>query len=186
MEFASYLAGERWSDRPACTHAALAALARDVNDLSSDAGRARLTPLIHRVVGLSPDDPGFGMSLALLAARAALPVANLERQRALAVALLSFDPDLGPESREAFAQSPDLERWARGYLASARYTPRASARAAESVVHTAVTGIATACIEDADERLLALLTAAIEAAESYYSVSLTMSSMTQVPLSLTR
>ena len=28
MEFASYLAGERWSDHPACTHPLLAALAR--------------------------------------------------------------------------------------------------------------------------------------------------------------
>ena len=33
MELASYLAGERWSDHPACTHPLLAALARDVNDL---------------------------------------------------------------------------------------------------------------------------------------------------------
>lgn len=185
MEFASYLAGERWSDRPACTHATLAALARDINDLSTDVGRARLTTLIHRVVGLTPDDPGFGMSVALIAARAALPVANLERQRALAVALLSFDPELGPASRAAFDQSPDLERWARGFLSTTRYAPRASRRTAESIVHTAVTGIATACIEDADERLLALLTAAIEEAEGY-SVSLTMSSITQSPFSLTR
>ena len=42
MELASYLAGERWSDHPACTHPLLAALARDVNDYSSDAGRSRL------------------------------------------------------------------------------------------------------------------------------------------------
>ena len=28
MEFASYLAGERWSDHPACTHPLLAAMAR--------------------------------------------------------------------------------------------------------------------------------------------------------------
>ena len=32
MEFASYLAGEPWSDHPACTHALLAGVARDVND----------------------------------------------------------------------------------------------------------------------------------------------------------
>ena len=41
MELASYLAGERWSDDPACTPPLLAALARDVNDYTSDAGRAR-------------------------------------------------------------------------------------------------------------------------------------------------
>ena len=46
MEMASYLAGERWSDHPACTHPLLAALARLVNDFSSDAARNRLAPLI--------------------------------------------------------------------------------------------------------------------------------------------
>ena len=46
MELASYLTGERWSDHPACTHPLLAALARDVNDFSSDAGRSRLARLI--------------------------------------------------------------------------------------------------------------------------------------------
>ena len=30
MEFASFLAGERWSDHPACTHPLLAGVARDV------------------------------------------------------------------------------------------------------------------------------------------------------------
>ncbi|MBU1589276.1 MAG: hypothetical protein KKH51_15220 [Actinobacteria bacterium] len=166
MEFASYLAGERWSDHPACTHPTVAALARDVNDVSSDAGRALLTTLIPRVVGLTVDDPQFGMAVALRAARAALPVASMERQRALAVALLSFDPELGPESRAAFAQSPDLEGWARAYLASSRFAPKASARTAEAIVHTAVTGIAKACIEDPDARLRALLAETIAAAEA--------------------
>ena len=41
MEFASYLAGERWSDHPACTHGTLAHLARMVNDRTSGAGRAQ-------------------------------------------------------------------------------------------------------------------------------------------------
>ena len=166
MEFASFLAGERWSDHPACTNATLAALARDVNDLTSDAGRAALTPYIPRVVGLTTDDPAFGMGVALRAARAALPVASMERQRALAVALLSFDPELGPQSRAAFAQAPDLERWARGYLGSTRIAPRATARTQEAIVHTAVMGIALACISDADARLFALLRESIEAGEA--------------------
>jgi hypothetical protein len=42
MELASYPAGERWSAYPACTHPLLAALARDVNDYTTDAGLARL------------------------------------------------------------------------------------------------------------------------------------------------
>jgi len=166
MEFASYLAGEKWSDHPACTHPAIAALARDVNDLTTDAGRAQLTSLIHRVVGLTSDDPRLGMAIALRAARAALPIASMERQRALAVALLSFDPEHGPETRAAFAQAPDLERWGRSYLASSRIAPRATAFTALSIVHSAAVGIAYACVPDADDRLLALLRETIEAAEA--------------------
>jgi hypothetical protein len=165
MEFASYLAGERWSDHPACTHPTVAALARDVNDLTSDLGRARLTSLIHRVVGLTIDDPRFGIDVALRAARAALPVASMERQRALAVALLSFDAEFGAETREAFAQSPDLEGWGRAYIASSRLTPKASPRTAEAIVHTAVSGIAYACIDDPDALLHSLLADTIAAAE---------------------
>ena len=52
MEFASYLAGERWSDHPACTHGTLAHLARMVNDLTSDAGRALSSTFpVSRAVG---------------------------------------------------------------------------------------------------------------------------------------
>jgi len=165
MEFASYLAGEKWSDHPACTDPTIAALARDVNDLSSEKGRARLTALIHRVVGLTSDDPGHSVEVALRAARAALPIASMERQRALAVAILSFDPDLGPQSRHAFAQAPDLEHWGRTYLATAKVAPRATAHTTQAIVHTAVTGIALACIPDPDARLYALLSDTIEAAE---------------------
>jgi hypothetical protein len=194
MEFASYLAGERWSDHPACTDATLAALAREVNDLTTDEGRARLTPLIHRVVGLTGDNPAFGMRIALRAARAALPVANMERQRALAVAIVSFDPELGTESRAAFAEAPDLEGWARSYLATSRLRPHESTHTAISVVHTAVTGIAQACIGDADDRLVALLAESIEDAEAttareddrYSGISSTISSGSRRPLSFSR
>src|SRR6266508_3610282 len=50
MEFASLLAGERWSDHPGCTHPLLAAVARHVNDHTSDAGRPRLAGLIPSVI----------------------------------------------------------------------------------------------------------------------------------------
>ena len=62
MELASYLAGERWSAHPACTHPLLAALARDVNDHTPDAGLARLAVLAPsgsscRAASLSALDP---------------------------------------------------------------------------------------------------------------------------------
>lgn len=52
MELASYLAGERWSDHPACTHPLLAGLARLVNDHTTDEGRSRLVPLVPSIIGL--------------------------------------------------------------------------------------------------------------------------------------
>ncbi len=48
MELASYLAGERWSDHPACTHPLLAAVARDVNDYTSGYEDARCTAVTRR------------------------------------------------------------------------------------------------------------------------------------------
>jgi hypothetical protein len=91
MEFASLLAGERWSDHPACTHPRLAAVARHVNDHTSDAGRARLAGLIPSVIGLTGEDLHIDARLALGSARLALPVVAAERQGVLAVAVLSCE-----------------------------------------------------------------------------------------------
>jgi len=162
MEFASYLAGERWSDHPSCTHPVLAALARDVNDLSSDAARAELTPLIHRVVGLTSDDPRVMARISVLAATAALPIASMDRQRGLAAALLNImdkfdDAEFRQLATEAFAQSPDAERWARSYLARTPVPRVFDRQAALAVVHTAALGIALACVPDQDARLGDLL-----------------------------
>src|SRR3954469_7130258 len=74
MELASFLAGERWSDHPACTHRLLAALARHVNDYTSDEGRSRLGELVPSVIGLTSDDPVVDARIALRAATQALPV----------------------------------------------------------------------------------------------------------------
>src|SRR2546427_5957880 len=86
MELASYLAGERWSDHPACTHPLLAAVARDVNDYTSDAGRGRLAGLIPSVIGLTGDDLHLDARIALGCARMALPVVAAGRQQVMAVA----------------------------------------------------------------------------------------------------
>jgi hypothetical protein len=51
MELASALAGEPWSDHPACVHPVLAAIARAVNDGTGDAGRAGLVALVPAMVG---------------------------------------------------------------------------------------------------------------------------------------
>jgi len=81
MELASYLAGERWSDNPRCTHPLLASLARLVNDGTTDAGRSRLAEHIPAVIGMTSDDPRVDVRIALLSAHKALPVASAEPSR---------------------------------------------------------------------------------------------------------
>lgn len=175
MEFASYLAGEKWSDHPSCTHPVLAALARDVNDLASDATRATLTQHVHRVVGLSSNDPMVMAAIAIHAAARALPIASLERQRAIAVGMIvavrSVDsPELEAVVAAAFLSVPEEEKWARRHIALViprEFTPRT----AVMIVHTAAAGIALACVPDVQTRLVELLVSSIEIAERLTRVS---------------
>jgi hypothetical protein len=173
MELASYLAGEPWSDHPACTHPLLAALARDVNDYTSDAARGQLAGLIPSVIGLTGDDLHIDARIALVSARLALPVAAAGRQQVLAVSVLACERVLAgldgrpagwltEPSRAALACVPHAARWARGFTGDISITPRAfRERAAPFTVHTAAEGIAQACIPHPDAMLRDLLIAAI-------------------------
>jgi hypothetical protein len=178
MEFASYLAGERWSDHPACTDRVLAALARGVNDVVLDDRRDELVPLIPSVIGLRGNDSRLGLIIALRAATAALPVASMERQRALAVAVIACSellaergalaPELAGAAELSLTEVPDAERWARKRLAEWSVRPNELVRnGCEAIVRTAVVGIAQACIADPDDRLIQLLAQAIEDAERH-------------------
>jgi len=174
MEFASYLAGERWSDHPACTHPLLAHLARLVNDHTSDNGRHHLLPLIPSVIGLTGDDPHVDVRITLRAATMALPVVAEERQRLMAVAVLACNRllteldgrppgSLDDQSRWALSQVPHAARWARRFMREAPISPRAfRRRGAPSAVTQAVAGIADACIPDPDGLLRELLVATID------------------------
>ncbi|WP_350277827.1 hypothetical protein [Kribbella sp. HUAS MG21] len=53
MELVSRLAREPWTDRPACVHPVLSAVARAAHDHSSSAGRRQLLPLAPRFLGTS-------------------------------------------------------------------------------------------------------------------------------------
>lgn len=66
MEYASMLAGERWSDHPRCTHPALAQLARSVNDGSPPVVRQRLAGLVPEVIGLTGRSSAVTPALVLL------------------------------------------------------------------------------------------------------------------------
>ena len=173
MELASFLAGERWSDDPACTHPLLAALARDINDYTSDAGRGELAELIPSVIGLTGDDLHIDARIALLCARTALPVAAAGRQQVLAVSVLACERMLAgldgrpadwleEQSRHALAEVPHATEWARRFTSDTTISAKAfRRRAAPAAVHAAVEGIALACIQQPDEMLRDLLTAAI-------------------------
>jgi hypothetical protein len=169
MEYASFLAGERWSDHPACTHSALAVTARLVNDRTSDRHRNALATMIPSVVGLTGDGTRTSLRLAVRAVAAAIPVASQGRQRALAAGALRCELLLDPSDtatrellRESLATVPDARDWATKFVSDlGALDPRLSDRMCEAIIRTAVVGIAEACVTDPDERLRALLEAAI-------------------------
>lgn len=182
MEYASYLAGERWSDHPRCTDGTLALLARGVNDLVPDEDRGRLVPLIPSVVGLVDDDGAIATAVAVTAATHALPIANETRQRALAAGLLSIDAllagrggadELRDRIAEALESVPVATRWARDFQRrlGSRLTRRAEARLTDQLVETALLGIATACVPDPSRRLCDLLAESIEVARAAHPVA---------------
>ncbi|MFG1695218.1 hypothetical protein [Nonomuraea sp. NPDC049309] len=174
MELASYLAGERWSDHPACTHPLLAALARLVNDNTDDENRAKLVPLVPSIIGLVSDDLRVDAHIALRCATTALPVAAAERQLALAVSVLAAEEMLArldgappgrmsERSRQAMAEVPHAAQQARRFSRAARITEKGFRRyAAPNAVQLAVVGIVQACIPDPDGLLRRLLEETIE------------------------
>lgn len=179
MEFASYLAGEPWSDHPACTHPLLASVARDVNDCTTDAGRSRLAPLIPSVIGLTGDDPHLVPRVTARCIQHALPVVSQERQYILAVALLAAErmlaeldgrpaDSLEPDSRAAVDEAPGAARWAREFSTRPhRSQPDFARRTAPRAVSCAVEGISQACVSNPDELLYDLFVAAIAECETW-------------------
>lgn len=182
MELASYLAGERWSDHPACTHPLLAMLARAVNDLTSDQGRPLLAEHIPSVIGVSSKDPHWDVQIALDAARTALPEAPEYRHRTLAVAIIACERILdqldgrpsGTRARasvEALASVPATAAWAEEFCrGTVARPPRFVRDAAPSIVGSAVLAIAESRHENADERLRTLLVDTIARCREWASI----------------
>lgn len=172
MEMASFLAGERWSDHPSCTHPLLASLARLVNDSLDDRERGRLVTLIPDVVGLTGTDLDLDLAIATRAAAAALPVAPAARQNVLAVGLLTAQRLAAPRPgvrdlvddlcAGAFAAAPDAHAWAVRYARDAVVSERTYRRqTAPHTVAYAVEGLAVACVPDVADRLVTLLEQAV-------------------------
>jgi hypothetical protein len=170
MEYASFLAGERWSDHPACTHHLLAGVARDVNDHMSDPGRNRIVTMIPSVVGLNGDDPAVDVGIAVRCATVALPISANFRQGALAAGILAARQvfagmgthiDAGrlwDDARRALRSVPGATSWARSFVTDTPIPAKTFVRrSAPSIVRVSVTGIAEACVPDPDIYLHKLL-----------------------------
>jgi hypothetical protein len=174
MELASFLAGEPWSDHPACTHPLLASLARDVNDHVGDYARSRIAVYIPEVIGLNSTDLRVDGWIAREAALAALPVTAAERQGVAAVGLLRCERVLNqlenrprdhvdPRTAAALDEVPHARDWARGFTALGWGSHNSFARrSAPAIVHSAVSGIAVAVHPSSDDILVDLLRRTIE------------------------
>lgn len=176
MEMASYLAGEKWSDHPACTHPLLASLARLINDSLTDQDRPRIVGLVPDVVGITGTALEMDLAIAMRAASAALPVAPAVRQNVLAVGLLTsrrlakdlaserpgqFD-DLIAMADAALAAAPEARRWALRFGKDGQVSERTFRRqTAPHLVAFSVEGISVACVDDVPARLVALLSSTI-------------------------
>jgi hypothetical protein len=177
---ASYLAGERWSDHPTCTHPLLASLARLVNDSLPDPERPRIVGLIPDVVGVTGTALELDVAIAIRAGAAALPVAPATRQNALAVGLLTCRrlaadlptdvvADVPGQHDELIALCdaaleavPDAHAWALRFGKDGQVSERTFRRqTAPHLVAYAVEGIAVACVDDVAARLVALLSSTI-------------------------
>jgi hypothetical protein len=173
MEFASVLAGERWSDHPACTHPLLGQLARQVNDNTSDDGRQELTPLVPSVVGRHGNDQTSSTLAVAVSAMVILDVPEAT-QRVLAAGLLQAeqvcaDPatDLEATQRQARAALelvPGAVAWVERLGVRHRIDQTTFARrCAPTMVRCAVGGVVASGRPDSDRRLRALLEAGIAA-----------------------
>ena len=56
MEAVAFVAGESWSDHPACASKVIGAFMRSWNDSLDDTGRQLLKPYVTRLVGTAGDD----------------------------------------------------------------------------------------------------------------------------------
>jgi hypothetical protein len=193
MEFASYLAGEKWSDRPACTHPALAEVARAVNDHIGDEARQGILPLVPEVIGLNGSDPLADVKIARECALVALPVVPLGRARVVALGLLRCeqaladtegrkDGELSSRAHIAMHENTHAYAWARDFANSGQTIKTFHGISAAAVVDYSVVGISEAAMEDPDSVLVELLRNMIVLCQGWFEpVAQAASPVTQEP-----
>ncbi|HYF72083.1 MAG TPA: hypothetical protein VD864_04635 [Nocardioides sp.] len=176
MEAASLLAGEPWSDRPACTHPLLAQLADLVSDHTSDAGRQQLIAYVPSLIGRQGDDETWLRLPVALAASAILDVPETT-QRILAAGLLRAErlcaeagrglEDSRRAARDALDLVPGAAAWA-GRLRTREPLDETTfaQTSAPRIVRCTVEGVVASDGPDLDRRLRALLEVGMAACPS--------------------
>src|SRR3954454_2788500 len=91
MEYTSILAGERFSDSPRCTDFVLAAIARAVNDYSSDAARQQLAVLASELTSARGAGAAARFAIGRRCLLTAVPYATPVRRRVLVVGVLGLE-----------------------------------------------------------------------------------------------
>lgn len=162
MEYVSLLAGEEWSDTPACTHPVLAKVAQAVNDRLDDSERHRLVPLIPRLLGTAPTGTNEEQQVlsVRLACWCARQVLDLTRDEDRAVCERAIDTaeawTRGEATREEVAAAGAAAWSAAGDAAWD------AARAAAGDVAGAAAWDAAAAAAGGDRALVALLTGLLD------------------------
>jgi hypothetical protein len=169
MEYTSVLAGERFSDSPKCTDPVLAAVARAVNDYSSDDARQRIAPYAGDLTTArgAGDDVQRGIVRRCLltalryaagARRHVLLVGLLGLDRAAAGADRGWDESmLSMESELALLGSDAGLADAASYVAELPVAVGEHARRALDVAAEVAVATIAESTDDADGVLLALL-----------------------------
>ncbi|HSV40556.1 MAG TPA: hypothetical protein VLI04_17465 [Nocardioidaceae bacterium] len=179
MEFASYLAGENWSDRPECTHSALAELARAVNDHIGDETRQGILPLVPEVIGLNGPEPLIDVMIARECALTALPVVPLGRARVVALGLLRCEKamaewegrptrELSERTRKALESQRLAYSWAVDFCQGSLSAKTFHGISSAAVIDYAVLGISEAAIDNPDEMLVELLRSVIGLCRTWF------------------
>jgi hypothetical protein len=179
MEFASYLAGEKWSDRPACTHPALAELARAVNDHIGVEARQGILPLVPEVIGLNGDEPLVDLKIARECALVALPVVPLGRARVVALGLLRCEEalaehegrsvrELSSRSREVLEGEPMAYGWAVDFCQGGVSAKTFHGISSAAIIDYAVLGISEAAMDNPDGMLVDLLRSMIGLCQMWF------------------
>jgi hypothetical protein len=170
MEYVSLLAGEEWSDTPACTYRPLAKAAQVVNDSLSDPDRHLLVPLIGRLFGttLPVDDRLFALRVARTVEHLSpdAKACNDVTERYLTGDATRDELRSADAAQAAYAADSDAARYAAhaAYAADAAQAAYAAdSDAARYAAHAAATAAAQAAYAaDADRYQVAWLSSVID------------------------